>query len=68
MRGGRENNLKGVDVDIPLNKFVVVTGVSGSGKSTLVHDVIYGNIAKNLGEAINPGKCDSITGNCASIQ
>ncbi len=63
VRGGRENNLKGVDVDIPLNKFVVVTGVSGSGKSTLVHDVIYGNIAKNLGGAIsNPGKCDSITG------
>jgi len=41
----------------------VVTGVSGSGKSTLVHDVIYGNIAKNLGGAVsNPGKCDSITG------
>lgn len=63
VKGARENNLKDVDVEIPLNKFVVITGVSGSGKSTLVHDVIYGNIAKNLGGAVsNPGKCDSITG------
>jgi excinuclease ABC subunit A len=63
VKGARENNLKNIDVEIPLGKFVVVTGVSGSGKSTLVHDVIYGNIAKNLGGAVsNPGKCDSITG------
>ncbi|GMU89854.1 MAG: UvrABC system protein A [Chlorobiota bacterium] len=63
IKGAREHNLKSVDVEIPLSKFVVVTGVSGSGKSTLVHDVIYGNIAKNLGGAVsNPGKCDSISG------
>jgi len=63
VKGAREHNLKIVDVEIPLSKFVVVTGVSGSGKSTLVHDVIYGNIAKNLGGAVsNPGKCDSISG------
>ncbi len=63
IKGAREHNLKNIDVDIPLSKFVVVTGVSGSGKSTLVHDVIYGNIAKNLGGGVsNPGKCDSISG------
>lgn len=63
VKGAREHNLKNVDVEIPLSKFVVVTGVSGSGKSTLVHDVIYRNIAKNLGGAVsNPGKCDSISG------
>lgn len=63
IRGARENNLKNVDIDIPLKKFVVVTGVSGSGKSTLVHDILYGGIAKMLGQ--NPpkiGKYDSIEG------
>ena len=61
--GARENNLKNINVDIPLNKLVVVTGVSGSGKSTLVHDVFYGGIAKMFGS--NPkklGKYDSIQG------
>jgi len=58
-----QNNLKNVTVEIPLKKFVVVTGVSGSGKSTLVHDVIYGGLAKQLGlipEHI--GSFDEITG------
>jgi excinuclease ABC subunit A len=46
--GAQANNLKGIDVAIPLNVMAVVTGVSGSGKSTLVHDVIYQNLAKRM--------------------
>jgi len=49
--GAQENNLKNINVEIPLNKFVVITGVSGSGKSTLIHDILYGGLAKNLGKA-----------------
>ncbi len=63
IKGARENNLKDVNVEFPLNKFVVVTGVSGSGKSTLVHDILYGGTAKLRG--LNPnkiGKYDSIEG------
>ncbi len=61
--GASEHNLKNINVEIPLNKFIVITGVSGSGKSTLVHDVLYGGLAKYL--MMNPakvGKYDEITG------
>lgn len=61
--GAKENNLKNITVEIPLNKFVVVTGVSGSGKSTLIHDVFYAGLAKYLGNAPSYiGKYDDIKG------
>jgi len=64
IRGAAEHNLKSVDVSIPLNMFVAVTGVSGSGKSTLVHDIVYAALKKNMGTytGASPGKYRAIEG------
>ncbi|PIR97865.1 MAG: excinuclease ABC subunit A [Candidatus Colwellbacteria bacterium CG10_big_fil_rev_8_21_14_0_10_42_22] len=51
IKGATENNLKGINVDIPLRKFVTVTGVSGSGKSSLVYDVLYKTLANKFNRA-----------------
>src|SRR5439155_4142782 len=61
--GASENNLKNVSVDIPLGKFVVITGVSGSGKSTLITDIMYRKLAHILHRAHDkPGAHDTIEG------
>lgn len=61
--GASENNLKNIDVDIPLSEFVTVTGVSGSGKSTLVNEIIYKSIAQKINKSkYKPGKRKAVEG------
>ncbi|MBO1198756.1 excinuclease ABC subunit UvrA [Staphylococcus simiae] len=63
IRGASSNNLKHVDVDIPLSVMTVVTGVSGSGKSSLVNEVLYKSLAQKINKSkVKPGIYDSIEG------
>ena len=63
VHGARENNLKNIDVDIPVGVFTCVTGVSGSGKSSLINEILYKTLERDLNRARTiPGKSDGITG------
>ena len=67
--GARENNLKNIDVSIPLNTFTVVTGVSGSGKSTLVKKILYPALQRHLDIFVEkPGQFTSLEGDFSSIK
>ena len=61
IRGARQNNLKGIDVQVPLGVFVCITGVSGSGKSTLIYEVLYKHLAQRFYRAKDrPGQSDGV--------
>ncbi|MFC2012358.1 excinuclease ABC subunit UvrA, partial [Chloroflexota bacterium] len=63
IKGARQNNLKNIDVHIPLGKFVCITGVSGSGKSSLISEIMYKKLAQLLYRSRDiPGDCDNIIG------
>ena len=63
IKGAAENNLKHIDVDIPLGVMTCITGVSGSGKSSLVNEILYKRLARDLNRArVIPGKHDDILG------
>lgn len=63
IRGAKQNNLKNINVKIPLGEFVCVTGVSGSGKSSLVNEILYKTLARELnGAKTTPGKYQSMKG------
>ncbi len=61
--GARDHNLRGFDVELPLESLVAVTGVSGSGKSTLIANVLYGTYQRSRGVVdVEPGECDGLVG------
>jgi excinuclease ABC subunit A len=63
VRGAAENNLKSIDVEFPIGKFIAVTGVSGSGKSTLVNEIVYKSLANQLQRMrVKPGEHDTVEG------
>lgn len=69
LKGCRMNNLKGIDVKIPLNAFTVVTGVSGSGKSSLVRGILYPALKRRLDEVAEiPGEYSSLSGDIDQIR
>jgi excinuclease ABC subunit A len=68
IEGGRQNNLKNVNVKFPLEILTVVTGVSGSGKSTLVKQILFPALKKNYGgTSLKTGECDNLSGDFARI-
>ena len=69
IKGARMNNLRGIDVEIPLNVMTVVTGVSGSGKSTLIKGILYPALKRHLGEVFDqPGEYSGLSGDINAIQ
>lgn len=69
IKGARMNNLRGIDIEIPLNTFNVITGVSGSGKSSLIRGILYPALKRKLDEVAElPGEHTSIEGDWQEIQ